>query len=572
MKKLNIFTTLMLLCGLVSCELDRLPETTLTENAFWKTESDFSGAASYLVYLTPGLNQDFRADEMIDSESSNSISNGSRTVPSTSSDWSTPYKSIYYSNTILYQASKCTTLSEETLKRYVAEARFYRAVNYFDLMKKYGGVPLLLTPTLSTKDTTITKGRATRLQVMEQILSDLDYAKNNLPDIDDATWGHPSVSAAQGMIVRACLYQGTYDKFHAGTARVTGEDYTRWLDLAIDTAEDIIESQEHDLYPSYGNTLFRFGGEGRQNRENIWVKVYGPYNYGGDASGVNYNNNLFGKFGNTRGLTRNIADMYLYKDGLPRSKSVYAKKQETSYDDMFVDRDPRLEQVLFKLGQMSYREGHVPFTTNRSTFSLGVKKYYDHAENQAEGDKCSVDHMLMRYAEILISYAEALYERDGSISDDVLDKTVNLLHERAGFDFRLTNAHVTANGLDMREEIRRERTVEFVHEMFRYDDLIRWKEAENALPKSLYGALYGDNDGNGVTRASVANRLTDAEGKCRDRRGRKVQICDQADVYVLEFSTDRVFDPGKDYLYPIPLDEITLSGHSVQDFQNPGWF
>ena len=97
MKKLNILTTLMLLCGLVSCELDRLPETTLTENAFWKTESDYSGAASYLVYLTSGLNQDFRADEMIDSESSNSISNGSRTVPSTSSDWSTPYKSIYYS-------------------------------------------------------------------------------------------------------------------------------------------------------------------------------------------------------------------------------------------------------------------------------------------------------------------------------------------------------------------------------------------------------------------------------------------------------------------------------------------
>ena len=180
--------------------------------------------------------------------------------------------------------------------------------------------------------------------------------------------------------------------------------------------------------------------------------------------------------------------------------------------------------------------------------------------------------MLMRYAEILISYAEALYERYGAISDEVLDMTINRLHERAGFDFRLTNAHVTANGLDMREEIRRERTVEFVHEMFRYDDLIRWKEAENALPKSLYGALYGDNDGNGVSRSAVANRLTDAEGKARDRRGRKVQVCDQADVYVLEFSTDRVFDPEKDYLYPIPLDEITLSGNSVQEFQNPGWF
>ena len=207
MKKQNILTAFILLCTLASCDLDRFPETTLTENAFWMTESDFSGAASYLVYLTPGLNQDFRADEMIDSESSNSISNGSRTVPSTSSDWSNPYKSIYYSNTIIYQASKCTTLGEEALKKYVAEAKFYRAACYFDLMKKYGGVPLLLTPTLSTVDTTITKTRATRLQVMEQILSDLEYAKNNLPDIDEVTWGHPSVSAAQGMIVRTCLYQ-----------------------------------------------------------------------------------------------------------------------------------------------------------------------------------------------------------------------------------------------------------------------------------------------------------------------------------------------------------------------------
>ena len=93
-KKLNILTTEMLLCVLVSCELDRLPETTLTENAFWKTEEDFSGAAAYLVRLTPGLSQDYRADVMIDSESSNSISIGSRTVPSSASDWSTPYKSI----------------------------------------------------------------------------------------------------------------------------------------------------------------------------------------------------------------------------------------------------------------------------------------------------------------------------------------------------------------------------------------------------------------------------------------------------------------------------------------------
>src|SRR5690606_9557189 len=72
--------------------------------------------------------------------------------------------------------------------------------------------------------------------------------------------------------------------------------------------------------------------------------------------------------------------------------------------------------------------------------------------------------------------------------------TVNALRQRAGFQARLANAFAQANNLDMREEIRRERTVELALEGFRYDDLIRWKIAETLLPGQLLGAKFDTED------------------------------------------------------------------------------
>lgn len=115
----------------------------------------------------------------------------------------------------------------------------------------------------------------------------------------------------------------------------------------------------------------------------------------------------------------------------------------------------------------------------------------------------------------------------------------------------------------MRDEIRRERTIEFIDEGKRYDDIIRWKIAENVLPVDIIGAKFVANE-TGKQKEDLANRLTDENGAVNG----KVRYS-ESDMYVLEFAEDRKFDPSKDYLYPVPLQEISLSGDNVT--QNPNW-
>src|SRR5690606_28773232 len=161
----------------------------------------------------------------------------------------------------------------------------------------------------------------------------------------------------------------------------------------------------------------------------------------------------------------------------------------------------------------------------------------------------TVDKPLIRYAEVLLTYAEAKFELNEAISDADLNLTINVLRDRAGFTAKLTNAFVTANNLSMRDEIRRERSVELALEGFRYDDLIRWKTAETVLPQAILGAKYTTADWID-TPVGTLNLNTDQ-------------------VLIVEPASSRSFDPKRDYLYPIPINEISLSGGNVE--QNPYW-
>src|SRR5690606_22038494 len=120
-----------------------------------------------------------------------------------------------------------------------------------------------------------------------------------------------------------------------------------------------------------------------------------------------------------------------------------------------------------------------------------------------------------------------------------LDLTINALWQRAGFDVPLTNACAVPNNLDMRVVIRRERTVEHALEGFRYDDLIRWKTAEIHLSRQLLGAKFDEEDWAGADPSTL-------------------NINDDG-VLVVEDTNVRSFDPERDYRYPIPFNEITLS-------------
>lgn len=536
---------------LTGCELDREPETTLVDSNFWQSETDFRGACNRLYVDLDGFSQDYRADDIINS-SPNTTSNGSWTVPGTSSDWTDPYKKIATCNNIVTKIT-ASSADESVKPRWIAEARFFRAYHYFDLVKKYGDVPLILKVFTSTGDADIKMARTPREQVIQQCYDDLDYAYQNLPDIDDvssdADWGRVSKSAALALTERIGLYEGTYAKYHNLDA-----DYRAHLQRAVSAAETLIATGKHSLYSDF-QKLFYFDGEGRQNRENILVKVYGP----NDNGTITHRNSR--TLENNASVTREAVEQFLYTDGLPREKSPLAVKNEKSYDDIFINRDPRLGLTLFRLSEEAYKGAYIPFT-NQHGNGFPIKKGYMGDQWSTNG-KETVDKMLIRYAEVLLSYAEALYELNGVITDAQLDLTVNAVRQRSGMTVRLTNEFVSANGLNMLDEIRRERLVEFIDEGLRYDDIIRWKIAEQVLPTAKLGLKFIAAETTADSQ-TMSSRLTSNGGMFEG-----VKVCDQDSVYVIESASSRSFNPDRDYLYPIPSYEIgTSDGNLVQ---NPNW-
>jgi len=537
---------------LTSCELDRLPETTLADNTFWQSETDLRGACNKLYVDLPGFDHDRRADDIIGT-SANGTSSGNWSLPSTSGDWSNPYNKIGVCNNIISKGA-VAPLTDAQKNRWLAEAYFFRAFHFFDLVKKYGDVPLILKAFDSTSDPDIKMARTPREEVIQQCYSDLRFAEEWLPEIDavssDADWGRVSKSAARGLMMRIGLYEGTFSKYHG-----LSSDSKAHLKIAVDAAERLINSGKHALYPDY-QKLFYFDGEGRQNKENVFVKVYGP---NGAGATIAHGNSR--QLENGVSVTRQAIDQYLYTDGLPREKSKLAMIPETHYDDIFENRDPRLGMTIYHKGEEAYKGGYVPFS-NQHGNGYGIKKGFM-LDEWTTNSKETVDKMVIRYAEVLLSYAEALYELNGSITDEQLNLTVNAVRARSGFSAKLTNDFAKQNGLNILDEIRRERLVEFIDEGLRYNDIIRWKIAEKVLPTTMLGLKYNEDDTN-AQREDLQSRLTTEGGMYKGQK-----VCDQADIYVIEEAAARSFNPNKDYYYPIPTYEIATSEGNV--VQNAGW-
>ena len=158
-----------IVCGmmsLTSCELDRLPETTLADNTFWQSETDLRGACNKLYVDLPGFSHDTRADDIIGT-AANATSSGSWSIPATSGEWTNAYQKIFVCNNIIEKGGNAP-LTDAQKNRWLAEAYFFRAFHFFDLVKKYGDVPLILKAFDSTSDPDIKMGRTPREQVIQQ--------------------------------------------------------------------------------------------------------------------------------------------------------------------------------------------------------------------------------------------------------------------------------------------------------------------------------------------------------------------------------------------------------------------
>ncbi|MEO8403191.1 MAG: RagB/SusD family nutrient uptake outer membrane protein [Chitinophagaceae bacterium] len=548
-KHLFIYTITATLLFSGCKKIDRFPESEFSDAEFWNTETDLINASNRMYQQLDAYWVDNRGDDAVNQGGPDATSNGNRSVPNTSADWNDRYDEIFTANNILEKAPRAK-VTDVIKNRYLAEARFFRAYAYSSLVRKYGDVPLVL-HTLAINSPELDMPRSTREQVVAAIYEDLDFASQWLPAraaLPAAQYGRVTKSSALALKARVALYEGTWGEFHGPSA-----NWQQHLQTAIAAAQ-VVMGEGHTLYANYGN-LFLEAGEGAANSENIFVKLYGVSN-----------TNLILGHNNSRDLengrmapTRNLLRLYLYSDGLPAfnmdgtptatpSPLFVPEGTEPSYNTILDNRDPRLVFTMFRSGDQAYQGPWVPKTSLGSRTAFAPKKGFSKTD-QTINNAAVIDRILIRYAEVLLIYAEAKFELDGSISDADLNLSVNALRTRAGMTVKLTNAFVAANNLNMRDEIRRERTIELALEGFRYDDLIRWKTAEIMLPKELLGAKFIASEWVG-TNGSGLNLNADQ-------------------VLIVEPASTRHFRADRDYLYPVPFNEINLSGGNV--VQNPNW-
>lgn len=535
-------------------DLNLVSQDSVTDATFWKTGNDFKLAANNLYN---GLDRFGTEDTESDIAFNvpNTVSNGSYQPAENSGQWNGSYGYIRSANKIIEKGAGST---DAEINRYVAEAKFFRAWYYWKLVRIYGGVPLIA-KVLSTGDPELFTPRSSRKETADFILKDLGEAKNDLPAqsaLPAGDVGRITQGAALALASRVALFEGTWEKFRGDASA------DAYLDRAIADSREIINSNVYELYQGRGAESYRylFLEAGDDSKESILDRRYARNILGHDAPYM-YDQDGYNP-------TRKMVDMYLDKNGLPITAPGTVFQGYQTFISEFQDRDPRMTMTMIIPGTLTNRVfnpvnkvANWPDKPQRN-FNTGYILYKYMSEDpiannsgrMGDGSLFDFDRHLIRYAEILLIYAEALYEKNGIITDNDLDLSINKLRDRVNMP-HLTNSFITANSLDMRTELRRERTVELALEGFRYDDIRRWKTAETELPQDVKGIKITGTDW--ATKApyndpSFLSRV-DANGFLIAEKGRK-------------------FDPAKDYLQPLPTKEVAFyaaNGKKLE--QNPNW-
>lgn len=530
----------------------------LYANQFYGYTRDFQQSTTYTSGngLADGPHSDLRSD-LIATSSINSFSQGTNTIPTTDPNYSTTYKRIYYTNLLLKNAESYS--NPEDIKVPVAEAKFFRAYLHFELVQLYGDV-ILLTKPLDIGSGELTSARNDRGEVIDQIVLDLQEAAVDLP-ISATEKGRLTQGAANAFLSRVALYEGTWQKFHSNnTSRADA-----LLTIAKNAAKSVMDEGVYELFYNslLGVQSYRYmfiledaaqcnpaGLSTTANKEYILARRH----FNGDKLSLNITH---AAVGNVYWPTQKFANLYLCADGLPIDVSSQFSGYSTPATE-FQNRDNRMATTLIKHGQ-SYWNNDGKWRTTwtdddlSSCLTMDVRSNSGYqnqkwgAERQVADYYETYDYPVIRYAEVLLNYAEAVYELSGSISDEDLNQSLNLVRLRVNPDMpKLSNSLVSANGLDMRDEIRRERTIELFLEGFRIDDLKRWASADTEMPQNQLGVKY---------RGTWFETNWTAQARAVDSNGNVI-------LY------DNRTWAEKNYLYPLPSDELQLNPNLDQ---NEGW-
>ena len=556
-------------CLTYSC-LDLDPKDQIADGNYWQEASDFKLFANQFygwtrdfsnsVYDAP--HSDKRSDLILDKSGTNVYSNGTNSIPTGDNNYTDNYNRIRRTNILLQKAESYGNQSD--IEQYIGEAKFFRAYCYFELLQLYGDVIITKKP-LDVTDPEMKVARNDRSEVVDFMIQDLKDAAGQLPLTSAVENGRVGSEGAWAFLSRVALYEGTWQKFRGNEAR--GKEL---LDVAAKAAKEVINSKNFSLYTP------AILGDSAQKYMFILEDV--KSNPAGllKASNTEYifsrrhdeTLNPIGKnitkecLANAQQIAQKFAALYLCQDGLPIEKSsLYLFKVDGIIAHEYQNRDNRMLYTLCVPGgyYWSNENSRVNWTSDAADKASASIKGYSPAngsgyanqkwaaERKVQTNSEGYDYPVIRYAEVLLNYAEAVYERDDAISDDDLNISLNLVRNRINKSMpKLSKNLVTANGLNMREEIRRERTVELFNEGFRIDDLKRWKTAETEMPKDFLGIKW--------TGTEYATKWPN------------VSYAKNSDGYII-LETGRKWE-SKHYLYPLPTDQLQLNPNLKQ---NPGW-
>lgn len=590
-----IISSLICSLGLVSCDnlLDLEPKSDISQTDYFKTETDLQMFSnSFYNNLLDKEPYDDQSDVYVCQNLADILRGGTyRTVPASGGGWS--WTDLRKMNTLLANINQCE--DPKAVVRYSALTRFFRAYFYFEKVKRFGDVPWYDVE-LGSADEALYKPRDSRELIMSKMVEDIDYAIENLPDEKKEKSSPFRVNKWAAMALKAqfCLYEGTYRKYHG--VNLNGNSYTYYLEQAAKAACRLMSEGPYKLY-STGNPekdyLNLFASENANKDEYILAVDF-------DFGLAIYHNATGHTLLNTQGrpgLTRNMVNTYLMKDGTPFTD--ISGWETMAFVDEMKDRDPRLAQSIRTPGytRIGRTELLAPDFSASVTGYQPIKFVQDPTAAGGNVDRASYstcDLPVYRFAEVLLNYAEAKAEL-GTLTQSDLDQSINLIRARVGMpalSMEVANAHpdnyladaktgypnVTGSNKGVILEIRRERAIELMQEGFRFDDLVRWK-AGTCIDHSIEGMYFpapgaydltGDGETDVILYEAGTEKPEAVSGVQVYQLGDQVTLSEGNHGYVSYHKNIKraSFDEKRDYLYPIPINERSLN---PQLTQNPGW-
>lgn len=549
--------------------LNRTPLDAVTTIDFFKTPDElrtyvntFYTAGNFPKYANHG--SDFDSDNQT-TGSPNQRLQGTRTVATSGSIGFGDVRRInhFFDNYKVVEENYAL----DDYKQYLGEAYFFRGLIYFNLMRSYGDIQILTTE-LGTSSPELYNPRDARNEVADFIIGQLDSAAMYLTA--DKTNGAGRLNRWMALLIqsRVALYEGTWEKYHAGTDfGVSGANPEKYLEKAAQAAYEVISSGVYEVYNT-GNPetdykeLFALLDFSSNSEVMFWRKYNNELTRG---SGSFTNDRFFRMETPTnRTITKQLADAYLCNDGRPISgNSLF-----NGYNSLVIEaenRDPRFYQTIatpddvWKIhenGNVEYWSGAYNRLNSTGDYNAPsgyiIQKGYNpnmiyHVQQYEESPG-----MIYRYAEVLLNYVEAKAEL-GTINQADINLTIKPLRDRVGMPNLVMGEIAHDPNWDFPDlsplinEIRRERRIELAAEGFRWDDIARWAAADELIvgkrPKGFLASQIGENP-----------FPVDEDGFLDPLRS--------------AMPSGWGFKLDRDYLNSVPESEIVLNENLTQ---NPGW-